>query len=152
MTEQITTESKSEAIVIPSWFKVVAIIALIWNLLGVLAFVGQMVITPEMLAALPTAEQELYSSTPIWVTVAFAVAVFAGAFGSLLLLLKKTLATPILIFSLVGVLMQNIHSFFMSKSFEVYGAGGMVMPVIVILIAIYLVLLAKKAQAQGWFS
>jgi hypothetical protein len=148
MSEQI----KSENIVIPSWFKIVAIIAFIWNLLGVLAFVGQMFMTPEMLAELPVAEQELYANTPIWATAAFAVAVFAGAIGSLLLLMKKGLATPVLTLSLVGVLVQMFHSFFMSKSFDVYGPGAAVMPMMVIVIAVFLVWLANKAQKIGWFS
>jgi hypothetical protein len=152
MTEQETTENTSETIVIPSWFKVVAIIALIWNLLGVLAFVGQMFITPEMLSELPVAEQELYANTPIWATIAFAVAVFSGAFGSLFLLMRKSISTLLLILSLMGVLVQNIHSFFISKSIEVYGPGGIIMPVMIILLAIYLIWLAKKAQAQGWLS
>lgn len=152
MTEQITKESTAATIDIPSWFKVVAIIALIWNLFGVLAFAGQMMLTPEILAELPVAEQELYASTPLWATVAFAIAVFSGAFGSLLLLLKKALSTAILIFSLVGVVVQMLHAFFLSKSLEVLGPNSMIMPVIVILIAIYLVWLSKKAQSNGWFS
>jgi hypothetical protein len=152
MTEQQATENIDKTIIIPQWFKVVAIIALIWNLLGVLAFVGQMFITPEMLSALPIAEQELYANTPIWATVAFAIAVFSGAFGSLFLLMRKSFSTPLLIFSLGGVLVQNVHSFFISNSIEVYGPGGMIMPAMIILLATYLVWLAKKAQAQGWFS
>jgi hypothetical protein len=148
MTEQVVKETK----VIPSWFKIVAIIALIWNLLGVLAFVGQMFITPEMLSELPVAEQELYANTPLWATAAFAIAVFSGAFGSLFLLMRKSLATPLLIFSLVGILVQNVHSFFISNSIEVYGPGGMIMPIMIILLAIYLIWLAKKAQANAWFS
>jgi len=148
MTEQV----KSENIVIPSWFKIVAIIAFFWNLLGVLAFVGQMFMTPEMLAELPVAEQELYANTPMWATAAFAMAVFAGALGSLLLLMKKGLATLVLTLSLVGVLVQMFHSFFMSKSFEVYGPGAAVMPMMVIVIAVYLVWLSNKAQKNGWFN
>jgi len=148
MTEQVVKETK----VIPSWFKIVAIIALIWNLLGVLAFVGQMLITPEMVSALPIAEQELYANTPLWATTAFAIAVFSGAFGSLFLLMRKSIATPLLTFSLVGILVQNVHSFFISNSIEVYGPGGMIMPVMIILLAIYLIWLAKNAQANGWFS
>ena len=111
-----------------------------------------MFITPEMLSELPVAEQELYANTPLWATAAFAIAVFSGAFGSLFLLMRKSLATPLLIFSLVGVLVQNVHSFFISNSIEVYGPGGMIMPVMIILLAIYLIWLAKNAQANGWFS
>jgi hypothetical protein len=152
MTEQLTTESTLENVAIPSWFKTVAIIALIWNLLGVLAFAGQMLLTPEMLAELPVAEQELYASTPLWARVAFALAIFCGALGSLLLLLKKLLSTPILIFSLVVVVVQMAHSFLMSKSLDVLGPSSAIMPVMILLIAIYLVWLSKKAQVKGWFS
>ena len=152
MTEQVKSENSAESIAIPSWFKIVAIIAFVWNLLGVLAFVGQMFMTPAMLAELPVAEQELYANTPMWATAAFAVAVFAGALGSLLLLMKKGLAIPVLTFSFVGVLVQMFHSFVMSKSFEVYGPGAAVMPMMVIIIAIYLVWLANKAQKNGWFN
>jgi len=152
MTEQENKESTAETITIPSWFKVVAIIALIWNILGVLAFAGQMMITPEIIAELPAAEQELYANIPSWVTAAFAVAVFAGTLGSLLLLLKKSLSTALLSLSLIGVLVQNFYSFFISKAFEVNGLAGMIMPIVVISFAIYLIWLSKKAQAQGWFS
>jgi len=152
MTEQALKEGSDLAIVIPSWFKVVAIIALIWNLLGVLAFVGQMMITPEMLAELPVAEQELYTSTPQWATAAFALAVFFGTLGSLLLLMKKAMSTPILIFSLVGVAVQLLHAFFLSKSLEVLGPTSLIMPVLVILIAVYLVWLSNKAKLNGWFN
>ena len=98
MTEQVSTESTLETNTIPSWFKAVAITALIWNLLGVVAFVLQMMITPEILAELPAAEQALYANIPSWVTAAFAVAVFSGVLGSLFLLMKKSISTPLLVF------------------------------------------------------
>ena len=152
MTEQRNKENMSETVAIPSWFKAVAITALIWNLLGVLAFALQMMITPEVLAGLPAEERELYSNIPSWVTAAFAVAVFAGTLGSLFLLMKKSISTPLLVFSLIGVLVQNFHSFFMSKALEVNGPVGMIMPAVVIIFGIYMIILSKKAQAQGWFS
>ena len=78
------------------------------------------------------------------------VAVNGGALGCLLLLLKRNLAGLFLQFSLAGVAVQMFHSFFMSNSFEVFGPGGMVMPVMVIIIAVYLVMLAAKAKADHW--
>ncbi len=137
---------------IPSWFKIVAVVALVWNLLGVMAFVGQMMMTPEMVAELPQAEQDLYATTPIWATAAFAVAVFAGALGSLALLLKKSLCYQLFVASFVGVIVQMFHSFFISNSFEVYGPGGMIMPVMVIVIAFVLVRFAAKGINNKWFS
>ncbi len=131
----------------PKWFMVVAGVLLVWNLLGVMAYVMQVMMSPETLAALPDEQRQLYETTPAWATAAFAVAVNFGALGCILLLLRRNLAGLFLQLSLAGVLVQMFHAFFMSNSFEVFGPGGMVMPVLVIVIAIYLVVLA--AQGQG---
>ena len=136
----------------PKWFMIVAGVLLVWNLLGVMAYIMQVTMSPDALAALPEAQRELYENTPAWATAAFAVAVNGGALGCLLLLLKRSLAGFFLQLSLAGVLVQMFHSFFMSKSFEVFGPGGMVMPVLVIVIAIYLVILAAQAKANRWTS
>ncbi len=142
----------SETIKAPTWFTVVAAVMLVWNLLGVMAYIAQVTMTPEAIAALPEAQRQLLETTPTWATAAFALAVNGGALGCLFLLLKKNLAAIFLQLSLAGVLVQMFHSFFMSKSFEVFGPGEMVMPVMVIVIAIYLVTLAAKAKARRWTS
>jgi len=136
----------------PAWFTVVAAVMLVWNLLGVMAYIAQVTMTPEAMAALPDAQRQLYETTPAWATAAFAIAVNGGALGCLFLLLKKNLAAIFLQLSLLGVLVQMYHSFFMTKAFEVFGPGGLVMPVMVLVIAIYLVTLAAKAKARRWVS
>ncbi|NNC97213.1 MAG: hypothetical protein HKN88_03985 [Gammaproteobacteria bacterium] len=61
---------------LPMWFWVVAVLALIWNLLGLGAFLSTAVLmSPETLASMSPAEQELYANTPSWANVAFGVAV-----------------------------------------------------------------------------
>lgn len=136
----------------PKWFMIVAAVLLVWNLLGVMAYIMQVMMSPETLAALPEEQRQLYEDTPAWATAAFAVAVNFGALGCVLLLLRKNLAGLFLQLSLTGVLVQMFHSFFMSKSFEVFGPGGLVMPVMVIVIAIYLVVLAANANTKRWTS
>jgi len=138
--------------VIPSWFKAVAIVSLIWNLMGVMAFIAQVSMTTEMLAALPQAEQDLYANVPLWATVAFACAVFGGAIGCIALMMKKSIATILFIISLLGISIQMFHSFFISNSFEVFGPGGLIMPTMIIIWAAALLVLAKKSQAQQWIS
>jgi hypothetical protein len=136
----------------PKWFMIVSIILLVWNLLGVMAYIMQVTMSPEALAALPEAQRQLYETTPVWATAAFAIAVNGGALGCLLLVLKRNLAGIFLQLSLAGVFVQMFHSFFMSKSFEVFGPGGLIMPIMVIVIAICLVMLAAKAKVKRWTS
>jgi uncharacterized membrane protein len=145
----MSEETKS---ISPKWFMIVSAILLIWNLLGVMAYVMQVTMSPETLAALPEAQRQLYETTPVWATAAFAIAVNGGALGCALLLLKRNLAGLFLQLSLAGVVVQMFHAFFMSKSFEVFGPGGLIMPIMVIVIAISLVILAAKAKAKRWTS
>lgn len=136
----------------PRWFTVVAALALVWNLLGVMAYIMQVTMSPEALAALPQEQQQLYENTPTWATAAFAIAVNGGALGCVLLLLRKNLAGIFLSLSLAGVLVQMFHAFFMTNSIEVLGPAGLVMPIMVLIFAIYLVFLAVKAKTNLWSS
>ncbi len=136
----------------PKWFMVVSVILLIWNLVGVMKYISLVTMTPEALALLSEAERQLHETTPAWATAAFAVAVNFGALGCLLLVLKRNLAGLFLQLSLAGVLVQMYHSFFMNKSYEVLGPVGLILPVMVLIIAIYLVLLANRAKTHRWTS
>ena len=135
-----------------TWFWVVSAIALVWNLMGVMAYLSQVMMSPEALQALPENERALRAATPVWATSAFAIAVWGGTLGCLALLLRRKLATPILILSFVGVLVQMGHAFFMSKSFEVYGPGGMVMPIMVLVAGALLIWFSRKATEKGWLK
>ncbi len=136
----------------PMWFWIVSALVLLWNLAGVMAYLGQAYMSIETLEQMSQAERLLYESQPAWVTGAFAVAVWGGALGCIALLLKKKWAKPVFIISLIGILAQMSHSFFMSNNFEVYGPGAMIMPIMVLIIGIALVLLANTAIKKGWLS
>ncbi len=136
----------------PTWFWIVGVIALIWNLMGVFAYIAQVTMSPETLQALPENERVLYESTPAWATGAFAIAVWSGALGCILLLLRRKWATTILIISLIGISVQMYHAFFIGNSIEVFGPGGLVMPVMIIAIAFFLVSFSRKATANGWLK
>ncbi|MEP1032735.1 hypothetical protein [Ekhidna sp.] len=136
----------------PTWFWVVSVIALIWNLMGVGAYLSQAYTPDDVIAQMEQAMQDLINQTPAWATAAFAIAVWGGALGSLLLLLRKGLAYIVLIISFLGIVVQMFYNFFMSNSMEVYGPGGAVMPIMVLLIGIGLIFLAKKGKSAGWLS
>lgn len=133
-------------------FWVIGVIALIWNAMGVMAYVAQAYMTDEMIAALPEAERALYEDIPAWYTAAFAIAVFAGVAACILLLMKKKFAKSVFLISLIGIIIQMFYNFFMSRAAEVYGPGGMVMPIMVIVIGVFLLLYSKKCEAKGWLS
>lgn len=136
----------------PTWFWIVSVIALIWNLMGCMAYLTQKMMTPEMLEAMPEAERIAMENMPAWATAAFAFAVWGGAVGSIFLLLRKRIAFITFIISFIGILVQFCYNFFIANTMEIYGPGALAMPIMVILFGGYLIYLAKKAQNNNWIS
>lgn len=136
----------------PTWFWVVGVVALIWNLLGVMAYLAQVMMTEEAIAAMPEAERALFVSVPAWAVGAFAISVFGGALGCVLLLVRTSVAMPVLVVSLVAVLVQMAHSFLIADSMAVYGPSVVIMPSMVVAGAVALVWHAKASIAKGWLS
>lgn len=134
----------------PAWFKVVAVVAVLWNLIGCLAFVSDMRLSPDDIAALPDAHQTLYKARPGWALAGTAVAVVGGLLGSLGLLFGRKWALPVLIASLFGLLVQDIAMFLLVDGVTLAGPAAVVLQAMVLVIAIGLVLLGRMAMARGW--
>jgi hypothetical protein len=131
-------------------FWIIGVAALLWNALGVMTYVMQVTMSDEALGALPETERMLYENIPAWVTAAFATAVFAGTIGSLLLLLRKAVAVPVFILSLVAIVVQMFHNLFIADTVNVMGAPAVAFPVLVIVIAVFLVWYSQTAKKKGW--
>ena len=124
-------------------FWLICIVALIWSVMGCINFLMQM--NPDMLVNYPEVAQSIITSRPLWATVAFAVAVFGGALGDVLLLLKKSIARYLFIASLVGVIVTSIHTFQITSAMEIL--VGSLMSLVV---AVFLVWYSKLVQLKGW--
>ena len=62
---------------------------------------------PNIVDAMPEAYRAIVENRPAWATAAFAIAVFGGAFGCLLLLLRKWLGITCLLYRYSGQLPQK---------------------------------------------
>jgi hypothetical protein len=129
-------------------FWVIGAVALIWNVIGVINFFVQM--NPEMLEAYRESERAIIEGRPAWATGAFALAVFGGALGSLLLLLRKSAAFYLFIASLLGVIVTMTHTLGVGIDFgpgEILGI--ILMPLVV---AAFLIWYSKQAERKAWIS
>ena len=131
-------------------FWLISIAALLWNALGVMAFIMQVTMSDEAMAALPEAERMLYENVPAWVTAVFAIAVFAGALGSLLLLMRNALAVPVFALSFAAIVVQMFHNLFIADTVSVMGAPAATLPILVIVIALFLLWYSQTARKKGW--
>jgi hypothetical protein len=131
---------------------IIAVFALVWNLIGVAMWYLQVTMSSEQLALMTAPQRQVYEGTPGWINIAFAVAVFAGVLGSLGLLLKKRWATTMFLLSLIALLVQVIGAFVATPAWAAYGPAGLVMPAVLVAIALFLLWYANKAKARLWLS
>ena len=147
------TSTKSKSNPAPIWFWIVSGVLLVWNLMGLAAFAFFMAMSNSEQAlqqsGLNEAQLQLIRDTPSWVNIAFAVATIFGVLGCIALLMRKSVATPLLILSLLGVAAQNTYVFLLSNSVEVMGIG---LSPIVIPIAIALVPFAIYCSKRVWWK
>tara|TARA_Y100000588_G_scaffold299489_1_gene320809 strand:- start:384 stop:851 length:468 start_codon:yes stop_codon:yes gene_type:complete len=153
MSEDTTSTSPAEPSAVesvPTWFRVVLILALLWYLMDTVAFFMRINMIDEMVQAMPENQRHLYANIPTWVNVVFACEVFGGTLGCIGLLLRKALALPLFIISIVGVLGQTTNIWFLTDAISAMGTSAIVMPLVAIVIGVGMILLTRSAIAKGW--
>ncbi len=148
-TETDATES-SDKTSPPVWFWVISIVALLWYLMDMSAFFMRVFMTGDAIMAMPENQQHLFQNFPLWVNIVFACEVFGGTLGCIGLLLRKKWALPLFVVSILGVLSQTSHIFFLTDAVSTMGAPAVVMPLVAILIGTGMIVLAKSAISKGW--
>ena len=140
----------NEKSAVPVWFWVVAVLAVVWNAVGVMAYIADVSETAADMAKQPQIVQDLYAARPGWAVAGFAVAVFAGLLGSICLLLKRNFAVPLFLASLIALLVQNFWWFGVAKSYQHFEASSQAMPALVFVISVSLWLFSRSRAAKGW--
>lgn len=135
----------------PFLIRAVAGLGAAWNVFGVVQFWGQVSATPAMLIAkgMTAAQATLYASLPGWMTIVFAIGVFGGLAGAVLLLIGQRAATMLLGMSLIGYIALYVGDITQGV-FAAFGTGQIVVLTIVVTIATALLALSLHADRREW--
>ncbi|MDX6747308.1 hypothetical protein SHK09_10935 [Polaribacter sp. PL03] len=115
-------------------FWVISIIALLWNLMGVSSYLFYAFVTEEMVTDLPAEQKaEMLIEQPSWLTAIYALAVFGGLLGSILLLMRKKIAYYFLVISAICATIQQVY-ILLDVELEMY-----IMSILIIIACIFLV-------------
>ena len=132
---------------VPSWFRIVAVLAVVWNAFGVAMYLSSVGLFGDPTVDLSEAERAAAASLPAIITGAFAIGTFAGLIGSVGLALRKGWAWPVLLVSAAALILLEGWILFLSGHREAFGLG---IPITVVAIALLLVWLASYARRRGW--
>ncbi len=136
----------------PIWFWIVSILGLMWNAMGVRGYIQTVTQSPAMEKMYNAEQLEAMYNMPAWAASAFAIAVFCGVLGCLALLIRKSWAIPLFVLSLLGVIVQNIYSYFMGNTLELMGNVALIWTAAILAIALFLLWFARLARSKSWIS
>jgi hypothetical protein len=130
-------------------FWVIGAVALIWNAMGGMNYFAQM--NADVVASMPETHRAIIEGRPAWATGGFAISVFAGALGGLLLLLKRSAATYLFIASLAGTIVTMIHTVGIASATTGFGPFEIFMMILMPLaVAAFLIGYSKHAESKRW--
>ena len=132
-------------------FWLISVIALLWNVGGAINYLMQTNV--EFVATLPDTHRAIIEGRPLWATGGFALGVFGGALGCILLLFKKAFSFYVFIASLTGIIVTMVHTTDVASSKIAFSLVEiMVMIVLPVIVAAILIWYTKLAIGRNWIN
>ena len=103
--------------------------------------------------ALATLELEHFYGFPAWAVAFWAIAVWGGVLGAVLLLLRKKLASGVFLVSFLSMVVTTIYSFGLSNGLEAMGDPfALVFSALIFVVSLLLYLYARAMNNRGVLS
>ena len=126
---------------------VIGMVGGLWSSIGVLSFMLTQMNVEAVMSQFPPQQRAYFESFPLWAVAFWAIGVFGGVIGCLLLLLKNRLAFHFLLASLIGAIVSNLGGLFllggMKVMVETNALGLTLIPIV------FAALLAYYARAMS---
>ena len=130
------------------WF--VAVAALAWNAYGCFEYLMTMLRNPAFMAKVPADQLAYMNGLPAWLTGCWALGVWGGLAGSLLLLIRSRYAVWAFALSLFGAIVGLGYQKFMLSMPASMTTGAMaILPWVIVLFCAFLAWYASNAAKTG---
>lgn len=127
----------------------IGIVGLLWNAIGAVDYTMTQTHNEAYLKAVPPAQLEFVYSAPARAVAVWAIGVWGGVVGMLLLLFRRRAAVPVLLASLLGAALIFVHNFMLSNGMEVMGSSGAGFAGMIVVIALGLYWYARLMRRKG---
>ncbi|WP_174279341.1 sugar transporter [Sphingomonas bacterium] len=137
----------------PLWFRVAAVLLLLWALVGVASFAMDRAMTPAALARMSDYDRQLYASRPAWTILAYGIGTVAGLIGTIALVARRRDALGWFVVSLVGIALLFGWTLGATNLVAVKGvAAAALFPLVIALLCLLEIALARHAARRGWIG
>ena len=133
--------NESEKAAAPWHLWVVGVLGLLWSSMGAMDYFMTQTKNEAYMSQFTPEQLSFFYGFPAWVDAAWAVAVWGGVLGALLLLFRLRHAVSVFLASFVAMVVTAIHNFGLSNGMEVMGdpfALGFTAAIFLIALALFL--------------
>jgi hypothetical protein len=147
----MTTTADTRRAGVPWHYWLVSILAVLWNAFGAYdyfmsntrgdAYFRQMGMTEAQIAYM--------HSYPAWMIAVWAIGVWGGLLGALMLLARTRYAFHVFVASLAAFVISLIYTYGLSEGGRTMGTTGMIMQVVILAACVFLVWYARLMTKRG---
>ena len=132
---------------VAGWFKFSAIASILVMAVGCAGYLIDVTTDPD---TLPIDQRALAMARPIWQVAAYAMAVWVGLLGAIVLLMRKKAAEPLLMVSLVAACFTFLPLATVPAIRDNVTTNDIAVAVIIILITGTIWQFARSSRKRGW--
>lgn len=134
----------------PAHVWIVGILALLWNAYGCFEYVMTQTANQAFLAKYPADALAYFNSLPAWLTAFWAIGVWGGLAGALLLLVRNRYAVLAFALSLIGIVVGIGYQYLATDMPDSMTAGTAgLMPLLVFVVGAFLLWYSRNEDKRG---
>ena len=142
-------DDQSVAQPVAGWFKFAAGASILFMLIGCAGYVMDVTTDP---ATLELDQRALVEARPTWQIAAYALAVWVGLAGTIFLFLRRKLAEPLLLVSLVACVFTFLPYFVVPAVRDLVSTNDIAFGLVIIAITWTIFWFARNSKLRGWLS
>ena len=132
---------------VAGWYMAAAIASLLFMAIGCATYVMHVTADP---ASVPLDQRAAFEAEPLWMTAGYALAVWAGLAGALMLVLRRKLAQPLLLASVAAVLVWLAGMILVPGVREAISANDLAVGIVVAAVTWTIFWFARHSAQRGW--
>lgn len=132
---------------VAGWFKYAAIASILFMAIGCWGYIISVTTDPN---SLPLDQRNLMLARPMWMKAAYAIAVWVGLAGTVLLLMRRKLAELLLLVSLAGAVLTFLPYAIVPAVSDLVTTNDIAVAVVVLLITGTIWSFARHSRQRGW--
>lgn len=146
----MTQPTRSNALKTPHHLWWIGALALLWNCAGAFDYVMTETRNSSYMSAFTPEQLAYFNAFPMWAVATWALGVWGGVLGSMLLLMRRRWSVPVFAISLAGMVLTFFYNYVLTNGFDIMGgAGALAFTGVILVVGVALLFYARALRRRG---